>query len=400
MNAASKPRRFTLNWSAALLLAAAGCCCVLTAARAAPDSQKNGDQIRVTLDQMHQLNVVPVVTHPFRAQKLAIGQIAYNEDTSTIVLTPFAGRVTRLTAKIGDQVKRGDPLFEIDSPEVVQPQNDFIAAITAVNKAKSQLGLAQIVEKRTKGLYEDKAGPLKEWQVAQAALIAAENDMRLAATTLEAVRNRLRILGRTEDQISALENRGEIVRATPIYAPIAGTVITRKVGPGQYVRSDSNEALYTIADLSTMWLKAFVPETDIPFVRVGQEVEVRVMALPDRLFKAHITVIASASNAATRRVVVQSEVPNPGGVLKAEMFATFKITAGPDMPSPAVPIEAVIRERDLNTVWVQVSPMVFERRKVTIGLEQEGRVQIRDGLRPDEHVVARGAIFVDNEWRQ
>ena len=131
---------------------------------------KKGDSVRVTDDQMHQLGIMKVELYPFRVQKLAIGQIAYNEDTSTAVLTPFPGRVTRLVAKVGDQVRRGDPLFEIDSPEVVQPQNDFIAAVTALNKARSQLDLAGIVEKRFKDLYEGKAAALKEWQQAQAQL--------------------------------------------------------------------------------------------------------------------------------------------------------------------------------------------------------------------------------------
>ena len=116
---------------------------------------------------MHQLNIVKVESYPFRMQKSAIGRIAYNEDTSTLVLTPFSGRVVRLIAKIGDTVKRGDPLFEIDSPEVVQPQNDFIAAFTALNKARSQLALAQIVERRQKNLYDGKATPLKEWEQAR-----------------------------------------------------------------------------------------------------------------------------------------------------------------------------------------------------------------------------------------
>jgi cobalt-zinc-cadmium efflux system membrane fusion protein len=371
-----------------------------TAATAQHHTQKSGDTVRVTPHQMHQLDVARVELFSFRVQKTAIGQIAYNEDTSTVVLTPFPGRVTRLIAKIGDQVKRGDPMFEIDSPEVVLPQNEFVAAVTALNKARSQLALAQISEKRARDLFEGRAGPLKDLQQAEAQLIAAQNDMRSAEVALEAGRNRLRIIGRTEEQIGALEARGAIARNTAIFAPIDGTVIGRKVGPGQYVRSDSNEPLYTIADLSTMWLKAYVPENDIPFIRVGQEVEVRVTALPGRVFKARITVIGSASDAATRRVVVRSEIPNPDGLLKSEMFATFKITAGDDQPSPAVPVESVIREADLATVWVQKEAMVFQRRPVTIGMEQDGRVQVRDGLKTGEQVVARGAIFIDNEWRQ
>ena len=373
---------------------------ILPAKVAAQNEAKNGDTVRVTADQMHQLRVIAVELYPFRVQKLAIGQIAYNEDTSTAVLAPFSGRVTRLIAKIGETVKRGDPLFELDSPEVVQPQNDFIAAVTALNKARSALDLAQIVERRMRDLYEGKAAPLKEFQQAQAALVAAQNDMRSADVALEAVRSRLRIVGFTEAEIDALREKGLIRRAVPIHAPIDGTVIARKVGPGQYVRNDTGDALYVIADLATMWLKAQVPENEIPSIRIGQEAEVRVSALPGRLFKARITTISSATDLTTRRLVVRSEVPNPDGALKAEMFASFKIATGADEPSPAVPVDSVIREGDLSVVWVEQEPTLFRRRKVTIGMEQDGRMQVRDGLAVGERVVGRGAIFVDNEWRQ
>jgi cobalt-zinc-cadmium efflux system membrane fusion protein len=384
----------------AILFTVLGGCLLASGEAAAQGVVKTGDSVRVTADQMQQLSITRVVSYPFRVQKFAIGQIAYNEDTSTAVLAPFSGRVVRLIAKVGDRVKRGEPLFELDSPEVVQPQNEFIAAVTAMNKARSQLELAKIGEKRFKDLYEGKAAPLKEWQQAQAQLVGAQNDLRSAEITIEAVRARLRIVGFTDDEIAALRDKGTIRRATPILAPIDGTVTARKVGPGQYVRNDTGEALYVIADLSTMWLKAQVPEIDIPLVRVGQELEVKVSALPARLFKARIVVISAGADAATRRVVVRSEVPNPEGALKSEMFASFRIATGADEPTPAVPVEAVIREGDLATVWVEEQPMLFKRRKVKLGMEQEGRVQIREGLEEGERVVTRGAIFVDNEWRQ
>ena len=379
---------------------------LLTGALVAPadltalNESKTGDSVRVTADQMHQLQIVNVELYPFRVQKSAIGQIAYNEDTSTAVMTPFPGRVTRLIAKIGDQVKRGDPLFELDSPEVVQPQNEFIATLSATNKARSQLDLARIVEKRFRDLYEGKAAALKEWQQAQGQLVGAENDMRSAESALEAGRARLRIVGFSDGEIAALKDKGVVRRATPIPSPIDGTVIARKVGPGQYVRNDTGEALYTVADLSTMWLKAQVPENDIPLIRVGQEVEVRVSAIPERVFKARITTIAAATDVATRRIVVRSEVPNPDGALKSEMFANFKIVIGADEPAPAVPIDAVICEGDLAAVWVESEPTLFRRRNVKLGMEQEGRVQIREGLAVGERIAARGAIYVDNQWRQ
>ena len=383
---------------AVLLLIGAGFW--LSTDAAAQNGRKNGDSVRVTADQMHQLEVQPVERYPFRVQRFAIGQIAYNEDTSTAVLAPFPGRVTRLIAKVGDKVKRGEALFDIDSPEVVQPQNDFIAAIAAMNKARSQHDLALIVEKRLKDLYEGKAAALKEWQQAEAQLVAAKNDLRSAEISLEAVRARLRIVGFADDEITALQEKGAIRRATPVHAPIDGTVIARKVGPGQFVRNDTGDSLYVIADLATMWLKAQVPENDIPLVRVGQEVEVKVSALPGRVFKARITAISAMTDLTTRRTVVRSEVPNVDGALKAEMFASFKIATGADEPSPAVPVEAVIREGDLAVVWVEEQPTLFGRRKVKLGMEQDGRVQIRDGLAAGERIVARGAIFVDNEWRQ
>jgi cobalt-zinc-cadmium efflux system membrane fusion protein len=388
-----RPARLAISVALAWMLG----CAPASAEGAAP---KNGDSVRVSADQMHQLSIEKVELYPFRVQRFAIGQIAFNEDTSTAVLTPFPGRVTRLIAKVGDQVKRGDALFEIDSPEVVQPQNDFIAAVTALNKARSQHDLATIVEKRLKDLYEGKAAALKEWQQAEGQLIAAQNDMRSAGMALEAARARLRIVGFTDEEIAALQAKGAVRRATPVTAPIDGTVIARKVGPGQYVRNDTGDALYVIADLSSMWLKAQVPENEIPHVRVGQQVEVRVSALPGRVFKASIANISASADLTTRRTVVRSEIPNPDGALKSEMFASFKIITGADEPTPAVPVVAVIREGDLAVVWVQEEPALFRRRAVKVGMEQEGRIQIREGLKPGDLVVARGAIFVDNEWRQ
>src|SRR5882672_11431003 len=371
-----------------------------TSFAAAEDAMKGTDYVRVVAGQMHQLQVVKVEAHAFRVQRSAIGQIAFNEDASTVVLTPFSGRVIRLIAKVGDQVRSGDPLLEIDSPEQVPPQNDFIAAQTARNKAHSQLNLARIVEKRARDLYDGKAAPLKDLQSAEAQLAAAENDMRSADTAFDAARVRLRILGRTDDEVSKLEHHGALSRVTRITAPIGGTIISRKVGPGQHVKADSGEALYTIADLSTMWLKAQIFEQDIALVRIGQEIEARIAAAPNRIFTARISAINSASDLTTRRVVVRSEIGNPDGLLKSEMFASFKIGTEEASSTPAVPTDAIIREGDVATVWVETEPMLFRRRVVDIGIQQNGLTQIRSGLNSGELVVARGAIFVDNEWRQ
>jgi len=374
----------------------------LATAEVAPNKKlaKNPDLVRINVEQLHQLNAVPVTIDRFSIQKLAVGQIAFNEDMSTVVLTPFSGRVTRLIAKIGDEVKRGDPLFEIDSPEVVQAQTDLIAALHGLEKAKSQLALAKRVMDRQAGLMNDKATSQRELDSARNDFAAAESDLATAQGTLMAARNKLRVIvGRDKAEVERLERERSVNPLITINAPIDGTVIARKVGPGQYVRSDVSDPLYSIADLSTMWLKANVPETEIANVRVGHEIEVRVSALPDRVFNARIIAIGAASDTATRRIVVRSEIPNPDRLLRADMFANFKITVGGSNPSPVVPAEAIIRDGSEAAVWVVSEPMLFARRKVRLGMERDGRVQVLEGLAAGEHVVSRGAVFVDNESR-
>lgn len=373
-------------------------------AAALPPAQppvKDSSIVEVSADQLHQLTVVKAEPYPFRLQKQAIGQIAFNEDASTVVITPFSGRVTRVLAKLGDDVKRGDPLFEVDSPEVVQAQTDLIAALHAVDKAQSNLNIAQRQLDRNNRLIVNKAISQRDADVAGNDMASAESDFKTAQGTLTAARNRLRvIIGRTQEEVDRVERERVVNPLITINSPIDGTIIARKVGPGQYVRSDLGDQLYSIADLSTMWLKANVAEVDSPLVRVGQAIQVSVNALPNRVFDARIIAIGAASDASTRRVMVRSEVPNPDRVLKSEMFATFKIAIGDAELTPSVPVDAVIRQGDDAFVWIEDKPMHFKRRKIEVGLEQDGRLQVVSGLAANESVISRGVIYVENEWKQ
>src|SRR4051794_15409287 len=141
----------------------------------------------------------------FRDERATDGKIAINEDTTTPVFSPYSGRVSKLIAKPGDHVERGQPLFAIDASEFVQGQNDLVTAVAGVDKAKSRLALAQQVEKRQKELLAIRGGALKDLEQAQSDLIGAQGDMRAAEIALAAVRNRLRILGRSDEEIEKLE---------------------------------------------------------------------------------------------------------------------------------------------------------------------------------------------------
>jgi membrane fusion protein, heavy metal efflux system len=341
------------------------------------------------------LSVEPVTERVFRAEHVTEGKIAVNEDSSTPIFSPFAGRVTKLLVKPSDLVERGQPLFVVEATDAVQGLNDFVAALSAVNKARSTLNLAQIVEKRANDLYAGKAVPLKDWQQSQADLTSAQNDMRSAETALEAVHNRLRILGRSEDQISAFQQTRQMSADTPIYSPINGTVIQRKVGPGQFISSGASDPVFVIGDLSTVWLTAFVRETEAAGVAVGQEITFSLLALPDRKFKARIDYVSAAIDPSTRRLLVRATIDNKDGLLKPEMFANATIYGGGDHPSVGVPKQALIYEGDHARLWVAHDDKSIELRNIETGLTNGDLVEVRTNLKPGEKIVARGSLFID-----
>jgi membrane fusion protein, heavy metal efflux system len=341
------------------------------------------------------LSVEPVSEEIFRAEHVTEGKIAINEDSSTPIFSPYAGRVTKLLVKPSDVVERGQPLFVVEATDTVQGLNDFIAALSAVNKARSTLNLAQIVEKRANDLYAGKAVPLKDWQQSQADLTGAQNDMRAAETTLEAAHNRLRILGRSEEQISAFEQTRQLSADTSIFSPISGTVIQRKVGPGQFISSGASDPVFVIGDLSTVWLTAFVRETEAEGVAVGQQIKFTLLALPDREFKARVDYVSAAIDPTTRRLLVRATIDNNKGLLRPEMFANVTIYSGNDRPSVGVPKQALIYEGDHVRVWVVHDDKSIELREIETGLTNGDMVGVRTNLKAGEKIVTKGSLFID-----
>ncbi|MES2751680.1 MAG: efflux RND transporter periplasmic adaptor subunit [Pseudomonadota bacterium] len=341
------------------------------------------------------LTIQPVVERAFRAEHVTEGKIAVDEDRATPVFSPYAGRVTKLLARPGDRVTQGQSLFVIEAADNVQAQNDFISAATGMNKAKSQLELAQIQDKRAHDLFEGKAAPLKDYQQSQAALISAQNDMRSSETAFQVARNRLRILGLTDDAIAAFQEKGRINPETTIFAPIAGTVVQRKVGPGQYVNAGASDPVFVIGDLSTVWLTAFVRETDAPAVDVGQEIAFSVLAFPGRVLNARINYVPAAIEPTTRRLMVRATIENTDGSLKPEMFANVTIYSAGDRPAIGVPKQALIYEGDQVRVWVARDDKTIELRQIKVGLANGDLVEVKGNLSPGENIITKGSLFID-----
>lgn len=366
------------------------------AAKPTEQTKKDDGKLRPTAAQWTTLTVQPVEMHKFRIEHLTEGKIAVDEDRSTAIFSVYAGRVTKLLAAPGDTVQRGQPLFVLEAADTVQVQNDFIAALTAVNKTRSQLRLAEHTERRLSGLYEAKAMPLKDWQEADANLAAARNDLRTVETTLEAMRNRLRILGKSDAEIATFERTGVITPDTIVSAPLAGTVVQRKVGPGQYVAAGASDPVFVVGDLSTVWLVAFVREAEASKVKVGQPLKYKVLAYPDRVFEARISYVATALEPNSRRLMVRATIDNAQALLKPEMFASVMIAVADEQaPSIGVPREAIIYDGDGARVWVATADDALEARQIKTGLANGRLIQVLDGLKPNDRVVTRGTVFVD-----
>jgi cobalt-zinc-cadmium efflux system membrane fusion protein len=346
--------------------------------------------------QWASLRLAPVRQVSFRDERATDGKIAINEDTTTPVFSPYSGRVSRLIARPGDHVERGAPLFAIEASEFVQGQNDLVTAVAGVEEAKSKLALAQQVEKRQRELLAIRGGALKDLEQAQSDLVQAQGDMRSAEIALAAARNRLRILGRSDDEIGRLEKIDRIGAETVVAAPIGGTVIQRKVGLGQYINTGGNDPVFTVGDLSTVWLVANVRESDAPRMKVGAPVEVSVLAYPGRVFNARLAYVAPALDPNTRRLPVRAEIDNPGRELLPEMFASFRIVSGDDRLMPAVPQEAVVYEGAQARVWVaRPGDKAVVTRPIEVGTTTNGLVEVRRGLSVGETVVASGTLFID-----
>jgi cobalt-zinc-cadmium efflux system membrane fusion protein len=348
-----------------------------------------------TPQQLASLKTAKIVTASFRTEEVTDGSIAINDDHNTPVFSPYSGRVTRLIAKLGDVVQPGQPLFGIDASEFVQGQNDLVSAVAAAKSAQAQLLLTETNAKRQADLFNAKAAAQRDVDQAQADLAAAQSNARSADIALAAVRNRLRILGKSEAEVSRLESQAKINAEAIVPAPIGGTVIQRQVGVGEFITAGSSNPVYSIGDLSTVWLVANVREAAFGRVHIGDRAEVRVLPYPGRVFKATISFIGSAIDPNTRRLPVRADVENPDGALLPNMFANFAIITGPDVIGLAVPDKSIIYEGSKARVWILQPDKTIALREVKVGRTQDHLVHIIDGASEGEVVVTSGALFID-----
>jgi cobalt-zinc-cadmium efflux system membrane fusion protein len=353
---------------------------------------------RPTREQWSDLKFATVHAEAFAGVVVTDGALAPDDDTTTAVYSPYSGRVTRLAAKLGDHVEKGAALMTVDSTEAVQARNDLVAAVDALSTAEAQDKVATENESRQHQLYLGQSTALKDWQQAQSDLATAQAALRTAQTGLLAQRNRMRILGMSDAAISTLEKNRSLdgnSSEAAVVAPISGTVILRQVGLGQYIQAGAASPVYSIGDLSTLWVLGNVRESDAPLMRVGELAEIHLMALPAATLTARLSWVAPSIDSTTHRLAVRAELKNPDGALKPLMFATVEIHTTGDRISLAVPQNAVVYEGEEAHVWVAHKDRSLGLRAIRVGRVQNDDAEVLTGLKAGDSVVTSGALFID-----
>jgi RND family efflux transporter MFP subunit len=325
-----------------------------TAGTSAPLAPSSAIALDPATIQMMNLQTTEITRGPLRRAIRTVGTIDYNETALADVTTKFKGWIEKLDVDAtGQLVHRGEPLFEIYSPELYSAEAEYLAVLNSTNDSS-------------------------------------------ALALREAALDKLKFFDISDAQIAGLEKAREARKTLQILAPMDGFVIEKGVVQGQMV--DAGMKLYQLADLGIVWVLAQVYEQDLPYVQLGQEATVKLASLPDREFRGRVTYVYPNVDEKTRTARVRLEFENPGYFLKPGMFVSVQIASELDPSAVLVPDSAVLRSGERNTVFVALSGGKFDPRTVVLGPEGErDTVEVTSGLQAGERVVTSGQFMLDSE---
>lgn len=335
-----------------------------------PELQKQVQLIKVGDAEIRELLRIP-------------GSIQVDEQRMAKIGAPVTGRITEISAVLGQLVKQGQVLATVNSTELAQNQLAYI-------KALQQISLQSKAVDRAKVLLEADVISAAELQRREAELSGAKAD-------LIAARNQLLVLGMSNASISKLSHSVQMDTFSNVTARLAGTVISRKINVGQVVQPA--DELFVVADLSRVMAVAEVPERQIDLIELGQEVDIEVPALNEKPIKGKLIYVGDVVNPQTRTVTVRSEIKNFNHEIKPEMLVSMLVQSKP-VSHLSVPVRAVVRENDKNYVFVKIAANKYRLREVAIGDDYQGMVAVENGLDSGETIVSEGAFHLNNERKR
>jgi cobalt-zinc-cadmium efflux system membrane fusion protein len=328
------------------------------------------------------IEVTPVVRGQLLVPQEFPATVQANENEMAEVTTLISGRVVTVHVDVGQDVKKDALLAMLHSTDLGLAEGAYLKAVAKLHEA-------ELAYERARHLVEEKVVSLAELQRREAAMKTARAETREA-------RNRLELLGLSRQEVERLDREGTVKADVSLRAPFDGRVIMRNITRGEVV--ETGQKLFTVADLSEVWVVGNVPEKDVQFIHREQSVDVRTAAYPSQVFHGTITYVGDVLDPATRTMRLRVTVPNPKKRLKPEMFATVRVYADPEPEALTVPASAVQRSAGSSSVFVQVEVGRFERRPVVLGEETGQFVRVLDGLREGELVVTAGTFVLKSEF--
>jgi cobalt-zinc-cadmium efflux system membrane fusion protein len=336
--------------------------------------------------KLARIRVAAVENLEFPSEEVtAPGRVEANPNRISKVAMPVAGRLRQVLVRLGDAVTEGQPLVIIDSPDAGAAMTAYRQAQAQARQARSLMGKAQKDLTRQQELYDHRAAALKEVQAAENDLAQAQSALDQAQAACDDVVHRLDLLGLKPGQPADVTVR----------SPIPGKVLDIAAVPGEY-RSDTNAVLMTIADLGSVWISADVPESLIRKITLGEFIEVQLSAYPGETFRGRVARIADTVDPQTRTIKVQTEIVNPGGRLRPEMFGQIRHTHGMAR-LPAVPYAAIVQRDGGNLVLIETGPGRFHEQAIGIGARLGDMVAVLSGVHAGERVVTDGTMLLGKD---
>ncbi len=357
-------------------------------AAAADQARPGFIQFDPTVDAESRITLGNVTERPSEGAILANGHMVVNEDATWLVGALTAGKITQVMAKTGDPVKSGEVLAWMHSDDVHNTRAVYRQNLDELQRRKVLSEHARRVRDRTKRLFDLKAASREQLEAAETELRNTEH--AVATAEIEIAKEKTHL---TEFLEVPVESTSQAL--IPIRAPAAGTVTERMATLGTVVSAGNH--VFTVSNLSTLWMLAAVNEADLAGVRIGQPAKVTVKAYPGETFPARVIKLGEKLDPVTRTLQVRVAVPNPGGRLKPEMFATAEIAGAASAPIAVVPDTAVQELEGETVVFVKTGPGRYEARPVKTGRAGGGFHEIESGLVPGDSIVVRGAFLLKSE---
>lgn len=329
------------------------------------------------------LKYATIKSTEFREYLRVPASVSVDETRVARIGASVTGRITDLKAIVGQNVKKGEVLASLTSTELSVAQAGFLKAFSAKS-------LAERAAQRAQQLFEADVIGAAELQRRQTELHQAEADM-------SAAHDQLKVLGVSESGIKRLEKSRTVNSQSLVIATISGSVIDRRVAVGQVVQPA--DAVFTVADLSRLWVQAEIPEKQSDLIKVGDIVKVQIPALENKTYDGKLIFVSATVNPETRTVTARTEIANADRTIRPAMLATMMIQDRPQVRA-VVPADAVVRENNRDFVFVKRAENQYRLTPVNLGAETNGWRPVIDGIKPEETIVVDGAFHLNNERKQ